>query len=228
VQWLLRDKLYVDKYCSKEQLQIRHSKWDLFRQLQAKGLHPFFNGEQVYHYPVGSRDPTLYTEEQAATSEEQMQQPQQQQPLQQQQLLLPQLKIISSSHSRAKYPCRAQPLHHVTAPAQLPLTTTSTPTPPTPPTTAPTDATSGPPAVAEAETSAAATVAARRLHRLSFSQQPKATRPASSSLTSSQQRHDWLGRSKSCPPTLQSSRTRSGCARTRTTAGCGSGQQSAL
>jgi hypothetical protein len=85
VQRLLRTKLYVDNYCTKEQLRIRHNKWKLFRQLQAKGLHPFFDGEQLYHYPVGSKDPILYTEQQAAAiSEEQLQQPQQQQPLQQQ------------------------------------------------------------------------------------------------------------------------------------------------
>jgi hypothetical protein len=69
VQWVLCNKLYVDNYCTKEQLRIRHSKWELFRQLQATGLHPLFDGEQekfVYHYPVGSnfgsKDPTLYTE----------------------------------------------------------------------------------------------------------------------------------------------------------------------
>jgi hypothetical protein len=91
VQRLLRTKLYVDNYCTKDQLRIRHSKWKLFRQLQAKGLHPFFDGEQLYHYPVGSKDPILYTEQPAAISEEQLQAPQQQQPLrQQQQQQLPQ------------------------------------------------------------------------------------------------------------------------------------------
>jgi hypothetical protein len=49
VQRLLRNKLYVDQYCTKQQLRIRHSKWELFRQLQAKGLHPVFDGEQVFY-----------------------------------------------------------------------------------------------------------------------------------------------------------------------------------
>jgi hypothetical protein len=148
VRRLLRNKLHVDQYCTKEQLRIRHSKWELFRQVQAKRPHPFFDGEQVYHYPAGSKDPILYTEQQAATSEEQLQHPQHQQHNQQQQ----------PQQGRVALPIPASAPCDSTSPA---ATTTSAPTPPPSPATAPTDATSGSPVLAQASTSAGATVAAQ-------------------------------------------------------------------
>jgi hypothetical protein len=207
---LLRTKLYVDNYCTKEQLRIRHSKWGLFRQLQARGMHPFFNGEQVYHYPVGSRDPTLYTEEQAATSEEQLQQPQQHQPLQRQQLL--------PQHNQQQQPHQGQAALPSTSPAPCDIpspaaTTTSTPPPPA---TAPTDATSrSPVVVAEALTSAAATVAAQGVL------QPSTRGNVPSIQQTAKAPLDWKKQKLPADASVfkDKSKTRSGCARTRTTAG---------
>ena len=53
VQQLLSINLYVDNYCTKEQLRIRHSQKSLFQELKGKGLHPHFRGAQLYYRPAG-------------------------------------------------------------------------------------------------------------------------------------------------------------------------------
>ena len=62
VQRVLHTKLYVDTYCTKEQLRIRHSKWPLFQELKDKGLRPYFDGEQLYYHPDGTKRATVHTD----------------------------------------------------------------------------------------------------------------------------------------------------------------------
>jgi hypothetical protein len=62
VRRVLRTKLYVDSYCTKEQLRVRRSKWPLFQELKGKGLRPYFEGEQLYYYPDGTKRVVVHTE----------------------------------------------------------------------------------------------------------------------------------------------------------------------
>jgi hypothetical protein len=75
VQRVLRTKLYVDNYCTKEQLGIRDSLWPVLRELKAAGMRPYFEGELLYYYPTGSKRATVHTakpsaEEQHAAREQ--------------------------------------------------------------------------------------------------------------------------------------------------------------
>ena len=89
VQEVLHARLFVDDYCTKEQLQIRHSLWPKFRELKAALMGPYFKGEVLYYTPPGAKRAVRYTKEQPHTAhaevQEQPQQQQQQQPQQPQQ-----------------------------------------------------------------------------------------------------------------------------------------------
>jgi hypothetical protein len=157
----------------------------------------------VYHYPAGSKDPILHAEQQTATSEEQLQQPQQQQPLQQQQQLLQLNQQQQPQQGQVALPSTAP------APCDSPspdTTTTSTPMPPPPPARLHLNCTHA----CYIQLSCRCRGIDVRISNgcctgcpSANNQRQRAQQPAS------QQRHHWLGRSKSCPLTLQSSRTRS-------------------
>jgi hypothetical protein len=54
VQQLLSTNLYIDNYCTKEQLRIRNSQRDLFRELKSKHMKPYYRGSQLYYRPDGA------------------------------------------------------------------------------------------------------------------------------------------------------------------------------
>ena len=72
VQRVLRTKLYVDAYCTKEQLAIRHTQWQLFHELKREGLKPSFRGEQLYYRPAGTKRAIAHTVTQPATEHQQV------------------------------------------------------------------------------------------------------------------------------------------------------------
>jgi hypothetical protein len=77
-QRVLRTQLYVDNYCTKEQLGIRDSLWQVFRELKATRLRPYFEGELLHYYPAGSKRAIVHK---AESSTEQQQHAAMEQPL---------------------------------------------------------------------------------------------------------------------------------------------------
>ena len=206
VRRLLRTRLYVDNYCTQEQLQIRGSLWKVFRELKAAGKRPFFVGEVLHYHPEGNKRAVVHSGSSSAPSEEQLlpavkagvQDEQQQQPLQQQQQQLPQSNHKPQHQGQAPMPSAApEPCPGSPAP------TTSAPTPTPSSAAAPTPATE-PSASVPAEQAVLQPTTRSNVPAVSNSQPQKRHR---------------AGKSRSCQLTTPSSRTRSGSAHTRTTAG---------
>jgi hypothetical protein len=70
-QVLLTKPLYVDDNCTRMQLRIRGSQWQLFHQLKGNNEHPLFVGEVLCHHPASAERHTPYnaitsTKQQAA------------------------------------------------------------------------------------------------------------------------------------------------------------------
>jgi hypothetical protein len=71
VRQVLLTKLHVDDYCTRAQLRVRGSQWQLFHQLKGNDEYPNFEGEVLYHRPGGAERHTPYaaitsTKQQAA------------------------------------------------------------------------------------------------------------------------------------------------------------------
>jgi hypothetical protein len=61
VRQVLRTKLYVDDFCTKQQLGSKSSQWSLFQQLKTTAKRPYFEGDVLYYYPTGSKHAIQHT-----------------------------------------------------------------------------------------------------------------------------------------------------------------------
>jgi hypothetical protein len=55
VRRVLHARLFVDDYCTREQLRIRYSQRTVFQELKAARKRPYFRGEVLYYYPDGTK-----------------------------------------------------------------------------------------------------------------------------------------------------------------------------
>ena len=76
VQRVFQARLFVDDYCTQEQLDIRHSMRQVFQELKTARMKPHFRGETLFYNPAGAKCAIAHTGEQSS-SEQQLEQPQQ-------------------------------------------------------------------------------------------------------------------------------------------------------
>jgi hypothetical protein len=119
VQQLLSINLYVDNYCTKEQLRLRSNQWQLFRELKSKDMHPHFKGAQLYYRPEGADCHIPYTtipstEQHAAVAQEQLHAAQHVLQEAQQQEAQPMAEQVAAQ------PAMVQAVHHAQAAAEPP------------------------------------------------------------------------------------------------------------
>jgi hypothetical protein len=75
---VLQARLFVDDYCTQQQLDNRHSQRQVFQELKAAHTRPHFRGDALYYRPPGAHHAIMYME-QSSSEQQQQQQPEQEQ-----------------------------------------------------------------------------------------------------------------------------------------------------